>query len=643
MSRVRKETMCKENIGSSTNNGRPIPKDKEVRKLQSVFGNNPSFTALSDDEIAELSIYNQNAIISESDDMDFYYMLEIIGHFSLDNLCYSIIRPCRCVVEFDKNRTIVTTGLFKTLNSISRLLTRLMNDEITQVNVWKVAEEKSVLKTFDTGEKVLEFFNCKRGNVQRDESKIGTRMQRETMCVENIGSTINNGPIIPANKKTRRLYNVLNANGSHTALSDSEIEILSKYNLNACVTNDGDDVEFYYQIIFEGQFSFENRCYSIIKPCRCVVESSDQGFTITTAKFVKKNSISKLISRLEKDVFYNAKLLKVLLDGSTSLVGEFASVFELRKFLTGSEKDKQIHVYKSAYADVVKRNEQESDFSIIEDDINKIVQKKGHISEDDFLDLCIDYDLSLVEIERLSDKYIHIMSAPKPSKNMQYEENIYYEKFSNSVYKKYGEKKAEEILTVLLKLQDFIKKDGQTPDITFFTEIDGHTVFKLKNLSHSLEYNSNFQKEFYRERAIVKTAISAYISFAKYYEKRSIRDERHSINSTVGHHEKVEKRARTFVDISRPTGKKTKEDFLSYLIDEGYKTSTAHGYLSAADKAEKFLNSTYIYVKSFYEIEDAEQAERLARMVKEHPDYHPVDSSMITALMRYCDYLKKFE
>ena len=95
--RVKRETMCVDNFGSTINNGPQIPKDKPYRMINGALNNNPSATALSDDEIEKLSWHNEEALGPGTDDCEYYYRLIITGNFCFDNICYAIMRPCRCV------------------------------------------------------------------------------------------------------------------------------------------------------------------------------------------------------------------------------------------------------------------------------------------------------------------------------------------------------------------------------------------------------------------------------------------------------------------------------------------------------------------------------------------------------------------
>ena len=137
MIRSSKELMCIENIGNDLNNGPRIPAGSVTRTVEGAIGNNKGYTALSDEEIAEVSKYNEDAVLPASFEPDFYYRMQFVGDFSLDNVCYSILRPCRCVAEINSHWTL-TTAKFASLSSITRLINRLKSDNLINVKVFRV-------------------------------------------------------------------------------------------------------------------------------------------------------------------------------------------------------------------------------------------------------------------------------------------------------------------------------------------------------------------------------------------------------------------------------------------------------------------------------------------------------------------------
>lgn len=133
-----KETICLENLGSNLNNGPEIATDKKVRRVFAVIGNNPSYTALTDDEIVEFSKVNEDCVVAGRAERGYYYRIAFVGNFSLDNMCYAVMRPCRCVLKYISNGMVIKTARYTALNSLSRLANRLKENEIKEVIAYKV-------------------------------------------------------------------------------------------------------------------------------------------------------------------------------------------------------------------------------------------------------------------------------------------------------------------------------------------------------------------------------------------------------------------------------------------------------------------------------------------------------------------------
>lgn len=157
--RTKRETMCIQNIGSAANNGDPIPKGKPYRMVNAVLNNNPMATALTDDEIEELSKHNEDAVGPGRAEYDTYYRIEFVGKFSLDNICYAIMRPCRCVKSHINDTIILKTARFCAMNTITRLITRLEGDTIEKVTVFRMGEggQEQVIGVFDNAEPIISF------------------------------------------------------------------------------------------------------------------------------------------------------------------------------------------------------------------------------------------------------------------------------------------------------------------------------------------------------------------------------------------------------------------------------------------------------------------------------------------------------
>lgn len=140
MIRSSKELVCIENLGTGFNNGPSIPLGTPTRTVFGAIGNNKGYTALSDEEIATVSKHNEDAILDSSFEPAFYYRIQFIGDFSLDNVCYGILRPCRCVA--DKNQYwSLKTARFASLSSITRLINRLKSDNLVSIKVFRVSLE----------------------------------------------------------------------------------------------------------------------------------------------------------------------------------------------------------------------------------------------------------------------------------------------------------------------------------------------------------------------------------------------------------------------------------------------------------------------------------------------------------------------
>ena len=157
--RTKREAMCIQNLGSAVNNGDPIPKGKPFRMINAVLNNNPMATALTDDEIEELSKHNEDAVGPGRAEYDTYYRIEFVGRFSLDNICYAIMRPCRCVKSHINDTIILKTARFCAMNTITRLITRLEGDSIQKVTVFRIGEggQEQVIGVFDNADPIISF------------------------------------------------------------------------------------------------------------------------------------------------------------------------------------------------------------------------------------------------------------------------------------------------------------------------------------------------------------------------------------------------------------------------------------------------------------------------------------------------------
>ena len=167
MDRQKKETMCIQNLGASVNNGNPIPKGIPYRVIHAALNNNPNATALSDEEIEELSKHNEGAVVPGTTELEGYYRIEFVGDFSFDNICYAIIRPCRCVKSHNDKDIVLKTAKFSSMNSITRLFKRLEENEIKQVTVFRVDENNNEDKIgiFNSTREIIEF-------IQDDKKKL---------------------------------------------------------------------------------------------------------------------------------------------------------------------------------------------------------------------------------------------------------------------------------------------------------------------------------------------------------------------------------------------------------------------------------------------------------------------------------------
>lgn len=149
--RTKHETMCAENLGSINNNGPAIPVGVQVRQLQSVMSTNASVTAKTDEEIYELSKLNENVIVSGDPKKDSLYRVRFTGSFDLSNFCYAIIKPnCRCVVSQEGNKMYVTTAKFRTMNALSGLISRLAENIVMRVEVFRYDPDGTIHLINDT-------------------------------------------------------------------------------------------------------------------------------------------------------------------------------------------------------------------------------------------------------------------------------------------------------------------------------------------------------------------------------------------------------------------------------------------------------------------------------------------------------------
>lgn len=150
MARAFREMMCKENINETHNNGALIPEGKPFRQIFGVMGNNTAATALTDEEIVELSKYNIGASMNGRSEYDHYYQIKFVGEFCLDNRCYAVIRPCMCVLDYEEGVTSITTAQFSVMNSIIRLITRVKQDRVKYAVVYRIESDgrKEEIRTF---------------------------------------------------------------------------------------------------------------------------------------------------------------------------------------------------------------------------------------------------------------------------------------------------------------------------------------------------------------------------------------------------------------------------------------------------------------------------------------------------------------
>lgn len=126
------------------------------------------------------------------------------------------------------------------------------------------------------------------------------RAKRETMSVENIGKSTNNGSLIPKETETRELKGVLGTNISYTAYTtEKQIEEFSKINENAEweATN-----PHYYKIKIVGPLSFNNVCKLIMSKNRCVVRYDGDIVTAETIWIGTLNAIGKFLRANESEV-----------------------------------------------------------------------------------------------------------------------------------------------------------------------------------------------------------------------------------------------------------------------------------------------------------------------------------------------------
>lgn len=160
-----KETMCVENIGATTNMGYKIPNGVPVRTINAAINNNPSVTALTDEQIEELSNVNEGAYGPGGEGQDTLYQLVFVGKISLDTICYAILRPCRCVKSHNGDEVILKTAMFSGMNTITRLINRLLSDEVRIVEVYRIENgNKSLIARFNTMDTLVSFIQEDRLN-----------------------------------------------------------------------------------------------------------------------------------------------------------------------------------------------------------------------------------------------------------------------------------------------------------------------------------------------------------------------------------------------------------------------------------------------------------------------------------------------
>lgn len=170
-SRLMRETMCVRNIGLTTNSGDLIPADKPVRQVKGVLSTNVSVTALSDEEIEEFSKVNEDALVAGRSEYDHHYRIKFVGHFSLDNRCYAIMKPCMCVIGHEGDAEYIMTAKFSVMNSIAKLITRLATDDIQYAIVYRIDEgcEPVVMERFESVEKLVTYIRNNKKGINTDE------------------------------------------------------------------------------------------------------------------------------------------------------------------------------------------------------------------------------------------------------------------------------------------------------------------------------------------------------------------------------------------------------------------------------------------------------------------------------------------
>lgn len=193
MARAFREMMCKENINAIHNSGALIPEGKAFRLIVGVMGNSTAATALTDEEIVELSKYNEDACMTGRSEYDHYYQIKFVGEFSLNTRCYSIIRPCMCVLDYEDGMTSIMTARFSVMNSITRLITRVKQDTVKYAIVYRIENDgrKEKIKTFtDMDQLVLFIQSDKKGSeLEKSESEvINTETNENTDIQMNINS-----------------------------------------------------------------------------------------------------------------------------------------------------------------------------------------------------------------------------------------------------------------------------------------------------------------------------------------------------------------------------------------------------------------------------------------------------------------------
>lgn len=180
--RTARETMCVENIGKTGNNGKKIPLGVPTRDLFGVFSNATSYTALSDDEIIELSKYNQDAVVVEKNCIGKYYRVKLFGQFSLNNRCYAVIRPCLCVLGNEDGLITITTAKFTTRYSVARLINRIKSDDFLFAIIYREADDgqmEEFMRT-DNPDDILDYISLDRKGMGEDDAGTADGSEEES-------------------------------------------------------------------------------------------------------------------------------------------------------------------------------------------------------------------------------------------------------------------------------------------------------------------------------------------------------------------------------------------------------------------------------------------------------------------------------